>query len=98
MLEILAIDPRLRMTLDSNHMLQESLTDFTAPLAGMIVTTHLSDYDGVDERHWLPGRGICDFRGLFALLEAARYTGVYNMELAAPYTPRAAMDALRQFC
>ena len=41
-----------------NHLLGESHTDFMKALKHNIITTHLSDYDGVDERHWLPGEGI----------------------------------------
>lgn len=46
----------------------EGGVSYARKFAEKIVTVHLSDYDGVDECHWLPGQGIVDFKGIYAAL------------------------------
>jgi hexosaminidase len=72
----------LGVTLDTNHLLQEKPEDFARKVGSRIVNTHIADYDGVDERHWLPGKGIVDFRAVVAALEAAGYPGPFIFECA----------------
>ena len=100
MLELLDADPRARICLDTNHMLQEQAHAFAQAVAAKVSTLHISDYDMTDEKHWLPGEGIADFGRIFAALRAAGYDGVYMMELGthrdgSPYTPQEAADALK---
>jgi sugar phosphate isomerase/epimerase len=40
---------------DTNHLLKESSEDFARAVGPHIVTLHVSDYDGKDERHWMAG-------------------------------------------
>jgi sugar phosphate isomerase/epimerase len=47
-----------------------------------IVTLHVSDYDGIDERHWLPGEGCIDWQALRAALCEVGYDGVWMYELS----------------
>ena len=44
-------------------------------------TVHVSDYDMVDERHWLPGKGRIDWPALYGALMKAGYKGVFMYEL-----------------
>jgi len=46
-----------------------------------LFTLHISDYDGVDERHWLPGQGVIDWRAFVAALKDINYTGPFNYEI-----------------
>ena len=62
---------------DTNHLLLESHADFIGALGDRIATVHLSDYDGRDERHWLPGKGVIDWPALCRSLRRAGYLGVY---------------------
>jgi sugar phosphate isomerase/epimerase len=99
-LELLSDEPRSVICFDTNHLLQESAVDFARACAGRIRTLHISDYDGIDERHWLPGEGIIDFHEVFRILREAGYAGSYIMELGthrdgSAYTPQEAADALR---
>lgn len=78
-IELLALvegfDPgAVGICLDVNHVMGRAaeLPAIVARLAGRLVTAHLSDYDGIDERHWLPGAGVIDWP---ALLGAFRATG-----------------------
>ena len=79
--EIVACDPRLRICFDTNHLLGESHADFLAAVGPLIVTTHVSDYDFMNERHWLPGEGKIDWRALADGLDAIGYRDVLNYEL-----------------
>lgn len=79
--EIVACDPRLRVCFDTNHLLGESHADFLALLGPLVAATHVSDYDFVNERHWLPGEGKIDWRALADGLDAIGYAGAFNYEL-----------------
>ncbi len=80
-LELLSADDRLRVCLDTNHLLKEDLVDFIHRVGDKIVTTHISDYDFVDERHWLPGEGGLDWQKVAAALEEVGYSGPWLYEL-----------------
>ncbi len=66
---------------DVNHLLKESHRDFITNAGSRIITTHLSDYDFIDERHWVPGDGKIDWQEFYTLMEAAGYKGPYLFEL-----------------
>ncbi|MBQ9727524.1 MAG: sugar phosphate isomerase/epimerase [Kiritimatiellae bacterium] len=78
---ILACDPRLRVCFDVNHLLGESHADFLARLGPLVATLHVSDYDFVNERHWLPGEGKIDWRALADGLDAIGYADAFTYEL-----------------
>ena len=88
--ELLSADARLRVTFDVNHLLYGTHERFVELLGEKIVTTHISDYDFKNERHWLPGEGKIDWLRLTALLENAGYAGpwLYELSLDAPDTIR----------
>ena len=79
--EIVAADPRLRVCFDTNHLLLESHADFLARVGALVATTHVSDYDFVNERHWLPGEGKIDWNALADGLDAIGYADAFNYEL-----------------
>lgn len=66
---------------DVNHLLGDSHAEFLKTMATNCVTTHLSDYDGIDERHWLPGKGIVPWKDVFLGLMKAGYRGPFLFEL-----------------
>ncbi|MCI8601130.1 MAG: sugar phosphate isomerase/epimerase [Oscillospiraceae bacterium] len=72
---------------DVNHLLKESHKEFVEKVGPYIITTHLSDYDRLDEKHWLPGDGCIDWKQLKALLDAAGYQGRYLFELGENASP-----------
>lgn len=74
-------DKRLRVCFDVNHLLLGTHVDFVKTLGKKIVTTHISDYDFRDERHWLPGEGKIEWQELVGLLEGVGYTGRWLYEL-----------------
>ena len=84
--EIISADDRLRVTFDVNHLLLDTHEHFVEKLGNKIATLHIADYDFRNERHWLPGEGLIDWKHLVTLLENANYTGpwLYELGLKAP--------------
>lgn len=66
---------------DSNHLLSEDNIDFLNAAGQYVISTHFSDFDGVDERHWFPGRGINDWKSIVTILEEKGYAGPYVFEV-----------------
>ena len=65
-----------------NHLMDgfSTLPNAVRTLGGRLTTLHLSDYDGVDEKHWLPGRGVIGWPSFIAALRDIGYTGPFNYE------------------
>ena len=53
--------PDIKICYDTNHLLGEEATPSRNVSPPHIANIHVSDYDGVDERHWMPGRGIVEW-------------------------------------
>lgn len=67
--------------LDLNHAnLDQDLTANIYALADRIVTLHVSDNDGIDERHWLPGQGVIAWPETVAALRDIGYKGPFLYE------------------
>jgi sugar phosphate isomerase/epimerase len=72
--------------LDVNHLPHATLLpQVVADLGQRILTLHLSDFDNTDERHWLPGQGMVDWRALCADLRAVGYQGPWLYEVHSEY-------------
>lgn len=87
-LELISVDKDIKACFDTNHLLGEDYVKFIHAIGENIVTTHVSDYDFKDERHWLPGEGKIDWQRLTQALESVGYDGVwlYEIDLEAPWT------------
>lgn len=72
----------LGICFDSNHLLEEDNIDFIKGAGKYIITTHLSDFDGIDERHWDPGEGIINWKELVKTLEDNGYNAPYVFEIS----------------
>ncbi|MBO5223949.1 MAG: sugar phosphate isomerase/epimerase [Clostridia bacterium] len=74
--------------MDVNHLLQEKTEHAIRDLGDRIKTTHISDYDHINERHWMPGEGDIDWQEVLKALGECGYNGVWNYELGltAPNT------------
>ena len=93
-LELLSVHPSLRACFDTNHLLSEDNIDFVKKIGDKIVTLHVSDYDFINERHWLPGEGKNDWQGILNTLKEIGYSGIwlYEIDMQCPKTiirPRA---------
>ena len=86
MKELLSAHEALRSCFDTNHLLGEDAVAYVRAVGDKIVTTHVSDYDFLNERHWLPGEGKQDFIGILSALREVGYRGpwLYELGLTAP--------------
>jgi sugar phosphate isomerase/epimerase len=78
--------------------LGQDYIDYINDVGNTIVTTHISDYDFKDERHWLPGEGKIDWQKLLGALKNIGYSGVwlYEMDLTPPWTINRDRDLICQ--
>lgn len=86
---IKGIEP-IGICFDVNHLLKENHTDFIRNTRGKVLSTHMSDYDFIDEKHWLPGEGLIDWNELLDELIKAGYNGPFIYEPTCgklPYAP-----------
>lgn len=81
MLELVSADDRLKICFDTNHLLGENIKEFIEKVGDKIITTHISDYDFVNERHWLPGEGDIDWKELYETLKNVGYKGPWLFEI-----------------
>ena len=91
--------PNVGICFDTNHLLLGSHKDFIDKVGDRIVTLHISDYDGVDEKHWLPYHedSIIDWNGLYRDLKRAGYKGVFMFEVTRKHgTPADLTRVYRQ--
>ncbi|MBQ7639247.1 MAG: sugar phosphate isomerase/epimerase [Clostridia bacterium] len=79
--ELISVSPDVGVCFDTNHLLAERPESFIEALGKRIVTLHVSDYDLIDEKHWLPGEGKIDWRSLYSSLLLSGYNGVWMYEL-----------------
>ncbi|CAG7644561.1 sugar phosphate isomerase/epimerase family protein [Paenibacillus allorhizosphaerae] len=84
-------EPALGICCDVNHLFKETPEQFIKRLGSRIVTTHISDNDGNDEKHWLPGDGVIGWRAVLDALVQAGYGGTFMYEVRNP-DPRVLAD------
>ena len=57
-----------------------SLPEVVRILGPRLFALHCSDYDGVDEKHWPPLRGVIDWTAFLSALRTAGFSGPINYE------------------
>lgn len=72
----------LGICLDVNHMMgaYSNLPQIVESIGSDLTTLHLSDYDGIDEKHWMPGEGVIDWEAFLGALRRIHYRGPFNYE------------------
>ena len=85
-IEFLGSIPSLMLCYDTNHLTVQKNSDFLNALIehglhGRIRTVHVSDYDGIDEKHRLPFDGVNDWKDILSKLEVLDYNGVFMYEV-----------------
>lgn len=88
--------PGLKVCFDTNHCLQEKPEVFATKLAPHIVTLHVSDYDFLNERHWLPGNGKINWNAVIHELVKGGYTGPFLYETSIKNDPEAQPQILKK--
>jgi len=87
LLDILSVNDKLRICFDTNHLLGEDILSFVKRVGDKIITVHISDYDYIDERHWLPGEGDIPWYDLYSALLDVGYKGAWMYEIS-PKCPK----------
>ncbi len=80
-LRMIEHDDRLRVCFDTNHLLIEDNVEFIKKVGKKIITLHVSDYDFLNEQHWLPYEGENDWVAIVSALEEVGYSGPFMYEL-----------------
>jgi sugar phosphate isomerase/epimerase len=80
---------------DSNHLLQEKPEDFIKKAGKLITTIHISDYDGLDEKHWLPGRGVINWTNVINELVNIGFEGPFMFEVVPRNNPGMNISCLK---
>jgi sugar phosphate isomerase/epimerase len=90
-IEILDAVDSLEVCCDMNHPLQETTQDFIRRVGSRITTVHVADYDGLDEKHWIPNdpRGIIDWNEVLDSLVEIGYRGPFLFECAGTIQEKA---------
>lgn len=92
-LRLTDVAPEVRVCFDTNHLLCQPISAFIAAVGSRIATLHVSDYDFIDEKHWLPGEGAVDWAELYGALQKTGYNGVWMYELG--FSPKESMPRSR---
>ena len=79
--KLISKHPDLRVCFDTNHLLDQRNVDFVREIGDKIITLHVSDYDFLNERHWLPYEGKVNWVELVEALEEVGYNGVWMYEI-----------------
>ena len=87
-LDLLSANDKLRVCFDFNHSLIDDTCEYIKKVGNKIITVHVSDRDNINERHWLPGEGVLDWKNIIDALNSTGYKGawIYEIDLAAPPT------------
>lgn len=91
--------PNVAICFDTNHLLLGSHQEFIELLGDRILTLHISDYDGEDEKHWLPyhEQGIIDWKAFYRSIKKAGYKGLFMFEVTKKHgTPKDLVNVYRQ--
>lgn len=68
---------------DVNHLFAESHREFIKNAGKHIITMHISDNDGIRERHFEPGDGVLDWHEIFTLMDELNYDSTMICELGS---------------
>lgn len=81
MVDILGEIEGVKCCIDMNHFLQDKPEDAIPALGKWLRAIHVSDYDGVYEKHWMPKEGTNDWMKIIAALEKVGYQGAFTYEV-----------------
>ena len=81
-LKLISVNDKLKICFDTNHLLQDNNINFMEKCADKIITIHVSDYDFINERHWVPGEGKINWLEFFNKFKQINYNGVWMYEIS----------------
>ncbi len=80
LLRIIEGYPEVGICFDTNHYFQGTPLHFVQVAGHRIATLHVSDYDGANECHWLPGDGTTPWGELVYAIRKSGYEGCFMFE------------------
>ena len=99
LLDLLAAtdSPSLGITFDTSHANVEGLDLGGAirEFGDLICCTHISDNDGSDDQHRIPGFGSIDWRDVMSALREIGYEGILNLEIPGDSHPDRELRLIR---
>jgi sugar phosphate isomerase/epimerase len=81
LLRILEDAPECGICCDVNHLYQETPESFIRKKGNRLTTVHMSDFDGIDEKHWMPGKGVIQWQEVLDALASIGYDGPFLFEV-----------------
>jgi len=72
------LDPKtVGICLDTNHLMGkfDLLPQMVRDLGRRLLALHCSDYDGIDEKHWPPFRGVINWKAFLLALKDINFSG-----------------------
>ncbi len=75
--------------IDTNHLMSNyrNLCDTIIRFQDRLLEVHCSDYDGIDEKHAMPGTGVVDWPGVMQTLRRIGFSGPLNYEVVFRTSP-----------
>ena len=67
--------------IDMNHFLRDKVEDAIPALGKWLKAVHVSDYDGIYEKHCFPKQGVNDWMKIIGALEKVGYQGAFTYEV-----------------
>lgn len=81
MIEVLEQVENGKCCIDTNHFLQDETSEAIRLLEKWVKTIHISDNDGIYEKHWLPKEGVNNWIKIIGALESIGYDGAFLYEV-----------------
>jgi sugar phosphate isomerase/epimerase len=81
MIEILEQVDGGKCCIDTNHFLLDKTSEAILALGKWLKTIHVSDYDGVYEKHWMPKQGVNNWMKIINALQTVGYNGAFVYEV-----------------
>lgn len=78
--ELISVDSSLCICFDVNHLTTAPHEEFIHHFGKRIITTHISDFDYIDELHRIPGEGYIKWPSLMDAFDEVGYDGAMNYE------------------
>lgn len=78
---LVSASPKLGICFDTNHLLTDTNEELIRRLGNRITALHVSDYDRINERHWMPGEGDINWHALYRSLIESGFSGVWLYEV-----------------
>jgi len=97
LLEVIeAVGDNIGICFDVNHNFKESHKHFIENAGKHIITMHISDNDGIAERHFFPGEGVINFKEIIELINNLGYNSTLVFECGQVFETDNLQEAVKR--